>query len=70
MEGEPLQIKIPTVVLSLEFKNFKPNKIEKLLREKNIVGRIENDKFLLDFRTIAEDEIEIIQERVREIING
>lgn len=62
--------KIPTVVVSLEFKNFKPNKIEKLLREKNIVGRIENDKFLLDFRTIAEEEIEMIEERIREIING
>jgi len=49
--------KIPTVALSLEFKNYKPNKIEKLLRGKNLVGRIENDKFLLDFRSINETEL-------------
>ena len=61
--------KIPTIALSLEFKNYKPNKIEKLLRAKNIIGRIEDEKFLLDFRTIQQNEIEQIENILREIIN-
>lgn len=61
--------KIPTIALSLSFKNYKPNKIEKLLRAKNIIGRIENEQFLLDFRTIQEDEIEIIKQKLSELIN-
>ncbi|WP_072682368.1 L-seryl-tRNA(Sec) selenium transferase [Arcobacter sp. LA11] len=61
--------KIPTVALSIKFKNYKPNKIEKLLRAKNIVGRIENEQFLLDFRTIQEDEIKLIENSIREILD-
>ncbi|NQY92994.1 MAG: L-seryl-tRNA(Sec) selenium transferase [Campylobacteraceae bacterium] len=60
--------KIPTIALSLEFKNYKPNKIEKLLRAKNLVGRIESDKFLLDFRTINEKDLERIQNIINEIV--
>ncbi len=61
--------KIPTIALSVSFKNYKPNKIEKLLRSKNIIGRIENEQFLLDFRTIAKDEIVQIENILKEIIN-
>jgi len=57
--------KIPTVALSLEFNNYKPNKIEQLLRKQNLVGRIENDKFLLDFRTIKTSDMK----RIEDIIN-
>ena len=59
--------KIPTIALSLKIKNYKPNKIEKLLRAKNIIGRIENEEFLLDFRTIQEDEIELIKNIIKKI---
>ncbi len=61
--------KIPTIALSVSFKNYKPNKIERLLRAKNIIGRIENEQFLLDFRTIAKDEIVQIENILKEIIN-
>ncbi|AXH14688.1 L-seryl-tRNA(Sec) selenium transferase [Malaciobacter mytili LMG 24559] len=50
--------KIPTIALSLKYKDFKPNKIEKLLRQRNIISRIENEKVLLDFRSIQEEEIQ------------
>lgn len=60
--------KIPTIALAVKFKNYKPNKIEKLLRAKNIVGRIENEQFLLDFRTIQEEEIKLIENVIREIV--
>ncbi|MFV7791109.1 L-seryl-tRNA(Sec) selenium transferase [Aliarcobacter lanthieri] len=49
--------KIPSFALSLQFKDFKPNKMEEILRKNLIIARIENDKLLLDFRTIKEDEI-------------
>jgi len=61
--------KIPTIALSIEFKNYKPNKIEKLFRKNNIIGRIENEKFLLDFRTILEDDLDILIEKIGQIIN-
>jgi len=62
--------KIPTITLSIEFKNYKPTKIEKLFREKKVIGRIENDKFLLDFRSIQESEIESITKIISEICHG
>ena len=61
--------KIPTVIMSIEFKNLKANKIEQLFRAKNIIGRIEEDKFLLDFRTIHENQLEEIEKCIKEIIN-
>ncbi|QKF72958.1 selenocysteine synthase [Aliarcobacter faecis] len=54
--------KIPSIALSLEFKDLKANKIEEILRKNLIISRIENDKVLLDFRTIKEDEIIQIEE--------
>lgn len=53
--------KIPSIGLSLEYKNYKANKLEELLRKNNLISRIENDKVILDFRTILEDEIEKIE---------
>lgn len=60
--------KIPTIALSVEFKNYKPNKIEQLLRAKNLIIRIENDKVLLDFRTIQEEEIDLIYAILQEVV--
>ncbi len=53
--------KIPSIGLSLEYKNYKANKLEELLRKNNLISRIENDRVILDFRTILEDEIEKIE---------
>lgn len=61
--------KIPTIALSLSFNNYKANKLEKLFRKHNIIGRIENDKFLLDFRSIQESELELIEKTITKIIN-
>ena len=62
--------KIPSIALTLEYKNLKPNKIEELLRENLIISRIENDKVLLDFRTIQENEIEKIEEILNKLFKG
>ncbi|MGB7401633.1 MAG: L-seryl-tRNA(Sec) selenium transferase [Arcobacter sp.] len=59
--------KIPTIVLTLEYKDYTPNKIEQLLRKNNLITRIENEKVLLDFRTIQEDEIEEIESIIKRV---
>lgn len=56
---------IPSVALSIQIKNYKPNKMERLFRANKIIGRIENEQFLLDFRTIQEDEVDTIAEVVK-----
>ena len=61
--------KIPSIALSLEYKNYKPNKLEQLLRKKLIISRIENDKVLLDFRTIQENELEKLEEILKGLFN-
>lgn len=58
---------IPSVALRIKIKNYKPNKMEKLFRAKNIIGRIEDECFLLDFRTINKDEIAQIIKAAKEI---
>jgi len=62
--------KIPTVALSIQFNNYKPNKIEKLLRAKNLVGRIENEQFLLDFRTINPNDIQKIEHIIKQTVGN
>lgn len=61
--------KIPTVALSLKYKNYKPNKIEQLLRAKNLIVRIESEKVLIDFRSINESEIKEIETIIKEVFN-
>lgn len=60
---------IPSIALAIKIDNYKQNKMEKLFRAKNIIGRIENDRFLLDFRAIRKSEIKEIIHVVKEIAN-
>jgi len=57
--------KIPSIAVSIEIKNYSPNKVQKLFREKNIIGRIENEKFLLDFRTIDMADLNYLIESIK-----
>lgn len=61
--------KIPTIALTLEYKDYKANKIEKLLRKQNLIIRIENEKVLIDFRSIQEHEVKEIEEIIRGVFN-
>jgi len=61
--------KIPTVALTLEYKNYKPNKIEQILRRENLIVRIENEKVLIDFRSIQENEIKEIENIIKKVFN-
>lgn len=58
---------IPSIAVSIKIKNYKQTKMEKLFREKKIIGRIERDRFLLDFRAIQKSEIEQIINVVKEL---
>ncbi len=60
---------IPSIALNIQIKNYKASKIEILLRKKNIIGRINSDKFLLDFRTININDIKFIAQSIKDIIN-
>ncbi|MGP2658129.1 L-seryl-tRNA(Sec) selenium transferase [Malaciobacter sp. WC5094] len=61
--------KIPTIALTLEYKDYKANKIEKLLRKQNLIIRIENEKVLIDFRSIQEHEVKEIEEIIKGVFN-
>ena len=57
--------KIPSVAVTIEINNYSPNKIQTLFRGKNIIGRIEDEKFLLDFRTIDMNDIVYLTESIK-----
>ncbi|MCK9490951.1 MAG: L-seryl-tRNA(Sec) selenium transferase [Sulfurimonas sp.] len=58
---------IPSVALVVEVKNIKVKKLQKLFRQKSIIGRIEDDEFLLDFRTIQKTQLQNIADAIDEI---
>ena len=61
--------KIPTIALAISYKNYKANKIEKMFREQNLITRIENEKVLIDFRSIKENEIYKIEAIIPKVFN-
>lgn len=58
---------IPSIALTIKIKNYKQNKMERLFRDRKIIGRIEDDRFLLDFRAIQKSEIPLMIDAVKEI---
>jgi L-seryl-tRNA(Ser) seleniumtransferase len=62
--------KIPSVAVTIKIKNYSPNKIQTLFREKKIIGRIEDEKFLLDFRTIDMHDIDYIVRSTHSLLHG
>ena len=62
--------KIPTVTLSIEYENYKPNKIEKLFRAKSLITRIEDEKVLIDLRSVRECELSTIKDIIKEVFHG
>ena len=61
--------KIPTIALSISYKDYKANKIEKILRNENLITRIEKEKVLIDFRSIQENEIKRIEAIIKKVFN-
>jgi len=62
-------LELPSCCVGITIAAVSPNAIEKRLRQNNppIIGRIENDMFLLDPRTVLEDELDIIVSAIHSI---
>ena len=66
--GSAPDVQPPTILISLRHRDFSPSHLEQLLRSANppIIGRILEDKFLLDLRTVFENE----EAELLEILGG
>ncbi|MCB9482064.1 MAG: L-seryl-tRNA(Sec) selenium transferase [Desulfobacteraceae bacterium] len=60
--GSLPETNIPTICLGIETNKFSASYLEKFMRKNNppVMGRIENDRYLLDLRTVSDEEIKII----------
>jgi L-seryl-tRNA(Ser) seleniumtransferase len=65
-------LNLPSQGLRLTVEGMTPNAIEKYLRnnELPIIGRIEEDMFIMDLRTIQDDEFSIIKKALEDMLKG
>ncbi len=63
---------IPSKCIGIEVKGKSANDIEKEMRKNSppIIGRIENDIFIMDLRTVGEDEISIVAEAISNMLKN
>lgn len=63
-------VELPTKVVALRIHALGPDDLAKKLRSARIpvIGRIKKDRFLLDVRTLAEEELKIIPEMVGSVL--
>ncbi len=65
----PLQ-ELPSKCVAVRIDGLSANRIEQMMRESDppIIGRIEEDLFVMDLRTVMEEEIEIIASTLNNIL--
>jgi len=63
-------MELPSLCVAIQIKGISPNTLEKRMRDNDppIIGRIENDLFMMDPRTIQDDELSIIETAFLNII--
>ncbi|HIJ55974.1 MAG TPA: L-seryl-tRNA(Sec) selenium transferase [Deltaproteobacteria bacterium] len=63
---------LPSKGLTIAIKGMSPNSIEAAMRNYTtpIIGRIEDDKFILDVRTVRDDELHTIQNAFEKLLRG
>jgi L-seryl-tRNA(Ser) seleniumtransferase len=63
-------LELPSQCVGIQIQHMNANVIERYLREHHppIIGRIEEDTFLMDLRTIMEDEFIMIQTAFRNLL--
>lgn len=68
--GSLPELNLPTRCVALSIQGISPNRIESLMRKNPIpvIGRIENDLFLMDMRSVMEDELDRIRDAVQQIL--
>ena len=67
----PLQ-DLPSRCLTVTIRGLSPNRVEAAMRNHTppIIGRIEDDQFVLDVRTVQDDELTIIQNAIEKLLRG
>jgi len=65
-------LNLPSKCLGIRIKGFSPNRVEKFMRENSppIIGRIEDEQYIMDPRTILNDELPIITEAFKSLLVG
>ncbi len=65
----PLQ-ELPSTCAAIEIDGISANRIERRLRENTppVIGRIEDDRFVMDLRTVRDDEIGIIATAISDVL--
>jgi len=65
------ELTVPTVCLGIKVKGISPNSLEKFMRQNTppIIGRLERDLFIMDLRTVLEDELSIITTAFTRLLN-
>jgi len=63
---------LPSKCLTIAIKGVSPNSIGAAMRNYTtpIIGRIEDDKFILDVRTVQDDELHMIQNAFEKLLRG
>jgi L-seryl-tRNA(Ser) seleniumtransferase len=63
-------MELPSLCVGVQIKGISPNALEKAMRNNDppIIGRIEADIFIMDPRTIQEDEVSIIEAAFEHLI--
>ena len=64
-------LSIPSIGVSVNIKGLTPNALEKHMRNNAIpiIGRIEEDIFVMDMRTIQNDELPLIANAIEKVLN-
>jgi len=64
-------LNLPSKYLGIRIKGISPNSIEKLMRKNSppIIGRIEEELYIMDLRTILDDELSIIAEAFKNLLD-
>jgi L-seryl-tRNA(Ser) seleniumtransferase len=63
-------LELPTKCLGVVIDGLKPNALQKRLRTNAppIIGRIENDMFIMDARTIQDEDLTVIEDAFRQLL--
>ncbi len=65
-------LEIPTICVGINATGISVNRIETFLRRNSppIIGRIENDVFMMDVRTVKDNEFNLIRTAVEKLLQG
>ena len=64
-------LNLPSRCVSIRVNGLSANAVERWLRNHTppIIGRIEDERFIMDARTLQQDELDIIQQALTEMLS-